>query len=98
MRKCALTRKAAEVVDKTDAHKRHQRERAATRKVVETADQADAHRMRKKEWVARRRVSRYKASESLDVASNAFNARRKEGPDYVCVSCHHLMYRQIYWS
>ena len=35
---------------------------------------------------------------SLDTAIAHFLAKTKEGPDYVCVSCHRLMYRQtVVW-
>ena len=30
----------------------------------------------------------------VDVRLLIFLLRLEEGPDYVCVSCHHLMYRQ----
>ncbi len=31
---------------------------------------------------------------SLESAIDSFIAKTKQGPDYVCVSCHRLMYRQ----
>ena len=47
------------------------------------------------------RQKRVKASKAakystifLDTAIADFLATTKEGPDYVCVSCHRLMYRQ----
>ena len=82
-------KRSTETTNETNERRKLDRERAATKRALETPAETDIR-------CKRRKVSRLAKQSiiSIDSAITDFLARTKEGPDYVCVSCHRLMYRQ----
>ena len=72
--------------EQADERRRITRACSAINRAVESSDK---HKKRQKLQVSSKR-----SNSSMDAAIDAFLAKCRHGPDYVCVSCNRLMYRQ----
>ena len=88
-RACIARKRVVETAHQSDERRRLDRECAARKRSVETPAETD---LRQKRVKASKSVK--SSTISLDTVTADFLAKTKEGPDFVCVSCHRLMYRQ----
>ena len=85
----AIRNRTFETPEKAEKRRKLDKDRAIRNRIFETPEKADNRRKLNKERETYRR-----SNVSIDAAVNSFIAKTKQGPDYVCVSCHRLMYRQ----
>ena len=83
-------KRALETEDETRELRIADRTRAAKRRALESEKQSEERRLQSKRIMASKR----QRSSPLQCVIDSFLAKTKQGPDYVCTSCHRLMYRQ----
>ena len=83
-------KRALETEDETRELRIADRTRAAKRRALESEKQSEERRLQSKRIMASKRHP----SSPLQCVIDSFVAKTKQGPDYVCTSCHRLMYRQ----
>ena len=77
-----------ETEEQTAKRRKSNREHMRETRVLETEEQTAKRRKSDRKRVAQRR-----SNVSVEAAIDLFITKTKQGPDYVCTSCHRLMYR-----
>ena len=100
-------KRASQTEAQANQHRERNRACIARQRALETKALADGRRKCNKAYSARKRAlesieaeestklhkSAKLASISLDTSISDFLAKAKDGPNFVCVSCHRLMYK-----
>ncbi len=92
---CQAAKRASETEKLTEERRKLDREYKAAIRTAETPQLTEKRKKLNRECTATTRAAetrdqRKKRRKSIQKSS----AKTKQGPDYVCVSCHRLMYRQ----
>ena len=66
----------------------------AHKRALETPEYSEQRKMADRVTAANKRCRRRSDIVSLQHVIDSFIAKTKQGPDYVCTSCHRLMYKQ----
>ncbi len=82
------TTRASETEEQTAKRRKCDRERVKQTRASETEEQTAKRRRLNKHREAQRR-----SNVSVEAAIDLFVAKTKQGPDFVCCSCHRMMYR-----
>ena len=87
-RKRVRETRALETEEQTAKRRKSNRKRVRETRVLETEEQTAKRRKSDRKRVVQRR-----SNVSVEAAIDLFITKTKQGPDYVCTSCHRLMYR-----
>ncbi len=82
--------RALETPEKAQERRKLDCERTSENRALETPEKAQKRR----KLDCERTYCRRSSNVSMDTAIESFISKTKQGPDYVCVACHRLMYRQ----
>ena len=66
----------------------------AHKRALETPEQSEQRKMADRVTTTNKRHRKISDFVSLQYVIDSFRAKTKQGPDYVCISCHRLMYKQ----
>ena len=85
---------AAKSSEQTLHRQQQNKEHMASMRAAETSEQTLQRQKQNKEHMAMIRAAKKANDVSVEQAIVSFHSDNKNGPDFVCTSCHRLMYRK----
>ena len=89
-RACKGKKRALETEEEAFERKSHDRACKGKKRALESVEETEQRRKKSRLTMTAKRASKISVERAID----AFISKTKQGPDYVCTSCHRLMYKQ----